>query len=540
VRRAAERRLLIRPLRDIRLSRFSMVLLAILSGLATAVIITTGSGRTPAEMAALAALRQRPATVQASAPAAAPAATTPPAGGSGSAGDAGSSDGAGAGDASDSSSSDSSDSSDSGAESTADDSSSDTQAQTGDDSDSGDDDTGTTPAATDKTKSSTLPKVGHVFEIALSTGSYAAAFGHGSAAPYLRSLAAKGTLLSGYASLGRGELADDLAMVSGQAPNADTSAGCTKYVEFPQKVVANSHGMVPGRGCVYPETALTIGDQVSAKGHEWKAYVADMGTATCTHPNSDAVDDAALPGTDPGYDTHHNPFIYFHSLLDLGDCSSDDQDLSHLTAALARTSKTATFSFIAPDACADAAVTAATPPDATDPASPTSSTTTSPSSATTPAASTAPAASTTTAASTTAGSTTTSASATPSSTTTSTTTTTGAPAAPAAPAGCPAGQPVGIAAENAFLKLWVPRILASPAYRADGVLIVAFAGDGHTHAARTGALVLSRYATKGKVIHTAYTPYSLLHSVEDILGDTGLAHATSAASFAQAVLHQKQ
>jgi hypothetical protein len=520
VRRSAERRCLIRSLRDIRLSRFSMVLLAILSGLATAVIITTGSGRTPAEVAALAALRQRPATV-AQAPA-----TTPAPSDSGSAGDAGSSGSAGSSD-------------DTGADdaSADDSSSSDAQAQTGDDSDAGDDtgddsgdgsgDTGTTPAATTPTKS-TLPKVGHVFEIALSTSSYAAAFGHDSAAPYLRSLAAKGTLLSGYESLGSGELADDLATVSGQAPNADTAAGCTKYVEFPQQVVANSHGMVPGRGCVYPETALTIGDQVSAKGHEWKAYVADMGKATCTHPNSDAVDDAALPGTDPGYDTHHNPFIYFHSLLDLGDCSNDDQDLSHLTAALGRTSKTATFSYIAPDACADAAVTA-TPPDATDPASPTPGTTTSTSSATPPAASTTTSSSTTTAASTT----------TSSATTTSSTTTTST-SAPATPAGCPSGQPIGIAAENAFLKLWVPRILSSPAYKDDGVLIVAFAGDAHKHAARTGALVLSRYATKAKVIHTAYTPYSLLHSVEDILGDTTLAHAASAASFAQAVLHKNQ
>jgi hypothetical protein len=54
---------------------------------------------------------------------------------------------------------------------------------------------------------------------------------------------------------------------------------------------------------------------------------------------------------------------------------------------------------------------------------------------------------------------------------------------------------------------------------------------------RTGALVLSHDTKKGKVISTAYTPYSLLRSVEDMLGDTALARAKGAPSFAQAILH---
>jgi hypothetical protein len=73
------------------------------------------------------------------------------------------------------------------------------------------------------------------------------------------------------------------------------------------------------------------------------------------------------------------------------------------------------------------------------------------------------------------------------------------------------------------------------------VLIIAFAGERGRHPGhpvRTGALVLSHYAKKGKVIPTAYTPYSLLRSVEDMLGDTALAHAQTAASFAQAILHK--
>jgi hypothetical protein len=350
-----------------------------------------------------------------------------------------------------------------------------------------------------------LPKVSHVFEIALSTTSYAAAFADKSAAPYLHSLEAKGTLLRGYESLGHGELADYLATVSGQGPNAATSAGCTKYLEFRQGVVAKSNGLVPGAGCVYPETALTIGDQVTAKGATWKAYIADMGKQTCSHPNSGAVDDAVLPETGSAYDTRHNPFIYFHSLLDLGDCASDDQDLTHLASALAHKSATAKLSYIAPGACEDATTSAPTPAQTTTTTTTTTTSTTSTSNST------------------------------------SGTVSTGTATTPPTAAECPVGQPVGIAAEDAFLKLWVPRILASPAYKDDGVLILAFAGERGRHPGhlmRTGALVLSHHAKKGKVISTAYTPYSLLRSVEDMLGDTALAHAQAAHSFAQAILHQ--
>ena len=78
-----------------------------------------------------------------------------------------------------------------------------------------------------------------------------------------------------------------------------------------------------------------------------------MGSASCMHPNSGAVNDRAT-GTATGYDTLHNPFIYFHSLLDLGDCAADDVDISHLGRALSTSTRTPAFAFIAPGVCADA------------------------------------------------------------------------------------------------------------------------------------------------------------------------------------------
>jgi hypothetical protein len=514
---------------DIRLSRFSLAVLATVSVAATVVIVTNGSGHTAAQLTALAALRESPSATTQTVAAAPLTAATSSSPGSGDAGSSGSDSGGSSG-----SSSSASDFGSTGADtgSTSGDSNAGTDTgASGDGGDGGDGTADSTTPATTTTPASNLPKVSHVFEIALSTTSYAAAFADKSSAPYLHSLEAKGTLLRGYESLGHGELADYLAAVSGQQPNSATTAGCTTYQEFRQGVLAKGNGLVPGTGCVYPETALTIGDQVTAKGATWKAYIADMGRQTCSHPNSGAVDDAVLPGTDSGYDTRHNPFIYFHSLLDLGDCASDDQDLTHLSSALAHTSSTAKFSFIAPGACEDAAATAATAP-APSATSTTGTTPTSTSSSTT---------STDTTTSTVSGTTTSTVPGTTTTTSATGTASTPTDATPAPAAGCPADQPVGIAAEDTFLKQWVPRILASPAYKDDGVLILAFAGERGPHpgkVSRTGALVISGHTTKGKVVSTAYQPYSLLRSLEDMLGDNPLARAQAAPSFAQAVLHK--
>jgi phosphatidylinositol-3-phosphatase len=526
----------IRQLAEIRLSRVSLAALAALSLLATAMIISGGGARTPAQLAAAAALHGHPVKVV-TAPGTAPA----PASGGGipnsepstaAAGpvqvsaSTGSVNGTGAGPTSapggDSSSDAGAPSAPSGG------------SQSGGTQNTSSTSTTTSTSPTAPSVPADLPKVGHVFEIALSTTSYATAFSAHSSAPYLRSLVPKGTVLTGFHSLGSGELADNLALVSGQGPNADTASGCTKYAEFPTGVTAKSNGLVAGNGCVYPETALTIGDQVTASGHVWKAYVADMGKQTCAHPDSNAVDDSELPGTEPGYDTTHNPFIYFHSLLDLGDCSSNDADLSRLQPALKNASGAPTLSFIAPGECDDPSAPPSSANGGTG-APPTTSTTTT---------ATSTSSSTTTATTTTAAPTT-------SSTTTSTVTSTGTVTSPGTtstpssptgtPSACPAGEPVGLAAEDAFLRLWVPRILAAPSYRAGGVLLIVFTATGEQRAqqpVRTGALVLSRYARRGKTIDRSYGPYSVLRTIEQTLGYTPLAHAKSAPSFAEAALRK--
>jgi hypothetical protein len=557
--------------------RLSLLIVTITSVAATAVILTGAGGRTPAQRAALVALHEPPAArtvkVVAAAPSqpsgaggvvqsAAPSDSGSVGGGAGTGGAAtgggsaatgggggsvggetvGGGETTGAGETSNGGGTSGGDGSGGGGSGSG-------GSGSGDGSGSG----GSSGGQTVPSGDANLPKVGHVFEIGLSTTGYQAALGD-KAATYLRSLTRQGTVLSGYRSLGSSELADELASVSGQLPNPDTRGGCTTFTEFKTGAVANAKGFVPGHGCVYPETALTIGDQVTSSGHTWGAFVADQGKQACVHPNSNAVDDVALPFTDPGYTDRHNPFVYFHSLLDLGDCSSDDVDLTKLPAALRSAAKTPTLTYVAPDVCADARAVATSGSGTTGTTNTTGTTTTTGTSTTTPgatattpgAATPAPVTSTPTpGTSTTTTTTTTTTSTTGTGTTgTGSSTTTGplisgALGLPTA-AACPSG-PVGIAAEDAFLRTWVPRILHSSAYRQDGVLVIAFSGDGTKASGpqvRTGALVLSRWTQRGAKVATAYTPYSLLRSVEDMLRYQRLAEAATAKSFAAAVFHK--
>jgi hypothetical protein len=516
-----------RALLDLRFGRLSLIVLATVSALATVVILHGGNDRTPAQMAALAALREKPvaghpatvvvqrpapathapaggggvpaarapvtptpsvpqpsvpvtpAPVPIPAPAAAPATTPPPA------------------------------------------TSTPTQ-------------TATTPAPD---PDASLPKVGHVFEVAVSAPSFAKAFGDGSQLPYLRTLAHQGTVLSGYRSLGGGELADELALVSGQAPNADTEKGCATYSEFTSGAAPAKDGLVPGNGCIYPDTALTVSDQVTATGKAWGAYAAEMGTQACAHPDTGAVDDTTIPFSQAGYDTRHNPFIYFHSLLDLGDCQSDDVDLSQLPKALHSASATPEFAWIASDACADAE-----PTMLADPATTTSTTSTTATTSTSPTSTgtTSTAATSTGTTPTIPSSTTTTTTTTATTTTTSVTSTT--PTTPgAAPAGCSPSQTSGLSAENAFLKQWIPGVLHSAAFRKDGVLVIAItrSGDATGHPVRTGALVISHWTKRHATLADSSGPYALLRFTEDALRLEPLAHATDAPALAATLLGAK-
>jgi hypothetical protein len=453
------------------MSRVQLTALATLSLLATVAVLVAG-GSSPGYGSLQGALR---------AAAAQHAATTVPAGGRAGDADAGGDDGD-AGEAAD----DADDEVGSLDESTADTGDAAAAAddgtatgdggETGDDTDGATDDGGDDDGATgdDAADEPRPTKVRHVFVVALHGQGYETTFGEGAAAsaPYLTGeLRPKGVLLSGYRSLASAELPDHVALVGGQPPNADTRADCPVFREIPPTATPSRSGEVRADGCVFPNTVVTLGDQLSATRRSWRAYVEDLDRGeprrtTCRRPESNGADDTLRGRLGDGYATRRNPFVYFHSLLDLGDCDANDGALERLSDDLRAVKTTPSFSWIAPNLCN---------------------------------------------------------------------------AGTEAP--CADGSPGGLPAADAFLKTWAPRILASPAYRKGGLLLVLFAGGtgGSEPPAggagpRNGALLLSPFAQAGTTAASAYDPYALLRSVEDLFALRPLARAATASSFAPTVL----
>jgi phosphatidylinositol-3-phosphatase len=221
------------------------------------------------------------------------------------------------------------------------------------------------PAA--DTPATKLPPLKHVFVIMLSDEPYASVFGPASTAPYLtRTLEKKGELLVRYDAVAHEELANEVALLSGQGPTAETAANCPNYTEIaPTGVGADEQ--VLGGGCVYPASTQTLAGQLTAKHLTWHAYVQGTDEAAtqqgaCAHPALGQPDPTAVQTASTGaYATFRNPFVYFDSVLDSPACASDDVGLSALKASLASAESTPSFSYIVPDRCDDGNPTPCTP-----------------------------------------------------------------------------------------------------------------------------------------------------------------------------------
>ncbi|WP_020659656.1 alkaline phosphatase family protein [Amycolatopsis benzoatilytica] len=199
---------------------------------------------------------------------------------------------------------------------------------------------------------STLPSIGHVFVINLENKGYDETWGPGSAAPYLsQTLRAQGVLLTQYYGIGHNSLDNYVAQISGQGPNSETQADCQVYDEF-QQVGSVAPGQAVGQGCVYPASVPTLPGQLAAAGLTWKAYLEDMGTS-CRHPAIGAVDDTQKAKVGDQYAARHNPFVYFHSVIDTPACAAD-VDLSALPGDLSSPQTTANLTYITPNLCHDA------------------------------------------------------------------------------------------------------------------------------------------------------------------------------------------
>jgi hypothetical protein len=178
-----------------------------------------------------------------------------------------------------------------------------------------------------------LPPVKHVFLIVLGENSYEEAFGATSPAPYLaRTLTAKGELLSNYYGVTKGDLANQIALISGQGPTAETAVGCPNYTDVAPGTVSLT-GQVEGSGCVYPVATPTLPGQLAEKKLRWRAYVEGR-VAPCLREEGS-----------------RDPLVYFHSLTDLPECTQNDVSLEQLAPDLKTAAKTPALSYIVPNAC---------------------------------------------------------------------------------------------------------------------------------------------------------------------------------------------
>jgi hypothetical protein len=260
-------------------------------------------------------------------------------------------------------------------------------------------------------------QIEHVLVIDLENEDYGTTFGPDSPAKYLNTtLLAQGELVTNYFATSHVSLGNYLSQVSGQAPTLSTNNDCIALASLAHPPLvggftsvapgsdaadqASFPGQVVGDGCVYPAPtatsrgARTIGDQLDALGRNgdddngkggkrllWRSYAEDMGNdlardygtpdpmggATCAHAPIGGVDNSNSAAANDQYATRHNPFVYFHSVIDdqarcdahvvpLGKVTvgaDGDAFAGHLYEDLRSPNTTPAFMFVTPNLCND-------------------------------------------------------------------------------------------------------------------------------------------------------------------------------------------
>jgi hypothetical protein len=201
--------------------------------------------------------------------------------------------------------------------------------------------------------------IGHVFIINLENKGYDKTWGPGSVATYLNEqLRPKGQLLTQYHGTAHASLGNYIAQISGQGPNSETQSDCTTFTDF-VSTGTGAYGQELGHGCVLPANVKTIADQLTAAGKTWRAYQEDIGNSateptTCRHPAIGAQDPTVRARVGDMYTTRHNPFMYFHSIIDdQASCDANVVGFDALQNDLGSEATTPNYSFITPNLCHD-------------------------------------------------------------------------------------------------------------------------------------------------------------------------------------------
>lgn len=204
-----------------------------------------------------------------------------------------------------------------------------------------------------------VPAIKHVFVIVLENQGFDTTFAPTTHATYLAdTLAKEGALLRQYFGIGHFSLDNYIAMVSGLGATAATQMDCPQFVDFVQTGMATD-GQPIGTGCVYPAKFQTIANQLEAKRFTWRGYMEDMGkdstreVSTCGHPLVGHPDSTEWATPLDQYATKHNPFMYFHAVIDSPMCKRNVVPLPALEHDLGSEATTPNFSFITPNLCHD-------------------------------------------------------------------------------------------------------------------------------------------------------------------------------------------
>lgn len=201
-----------------------------------------------------------------------------------------------------------------------------------------------------------LPEIKHVFVIMLGEGGYEETFGEASQSKFLgEELPAQGELLSNYYAVTKGQLANEIALLSGQGPTPETAANCPNYGDVAPGT-ESAERQVEGNGCVYPATTKTLPGQLTEAKLKWKAYVegsedgvAAGQPASCRHPVLGTPDPNQAANPEDAYVTWRNPFVYFHSIVDGPECAKADIGLPQLATDLKlKAEKFPAFAYISP------------------------------------------------------------------------------------------------------------------------------------------------------------------------------------------------
>jgi hypothetical protein len=202
----------------------------------------------------------------------------------------------------------------------------------------------------------------HVWMINVENKSFDEAYGS-NPNPYLpKKLRSQGVLLRQYYGTGHLSLDNYISQLSGQAPNPVTQSDCQIYVDQEPGVVLVD-GQSQGVGCVYPAAVQALPNQLTAAGLSWRGYMEDMGNDLSREPDrcgepSNPTGAGFQDGTQSAtatdqYAARHNPFVYFHSILDTPLCHQQVLPLTALASDLKSISTTPSFSLITPNLCDD-------------------------------------------------------------------------------------------------------------------------------------------------------------------------------------------